>query len=68
MGQGFLYRRQVKFLQTILENLHCGRLTLTLPDGSQQVFVGGMAGPHADLYIHKETALRRLLYDGKRGF
>jgi cyclopropane-fatty-acyl-phospholipid synthase len=68
MGQGFLYRRQVKFLQTILENFHCGRLTLTLPDGSQQVFVGAMAGPHTDLHIHKESALSRLLHDGKIGF
>ena len=68
MGQGFLYRRQVKFLQTILDNLNCGRLTLTLPDGSQQVFVGATAGPNTDLHIHTESALRRLLLDGKMGF
>ena len=68
MGQGFLYRRQVKFLQSILENFHCGRLTLTLPDGSQQVFSGTIAGPVTDLHIHTKSALRRLLHDGKMGF
>mgnify|MGYP006204085763 FL=1 len=65
---GFLYRRQIKFLKTILDNLHCGRLTLTLPDGSKQVFGGAKGGPVADLHIHTEPALRRLLHDGKMGF
>ena len=68
MGQGFLYRQQVKFLQTILHNLHCGRLTLTFPDGIKQVFDGALGGPVADLHIHTEPALRRLLNDGKMGF
>ena len=68
MAQGFLYRRQVKFLQTIMDNLHCGRLTLTLPDGNQRVFSGAMAGPITDVHIHTESALRRLLHDGKMGF
>ena len=68
MGKGFLYRRQIKFLKTILDNLHCGRLTLTLPDGSKHVFGGAKGGPVADLHIHTEPALRRLLHDGKMGF
>ena len=68
MNHGFLYRRHVDFLQTILNNLHCGRLALTLPDGSHQVFAGAMAGPDADMHIHTGAALRRLLYDGKMGF
>lgn len=68
MNHGFLYRRHVDFLQTILNNLHCGRLALTLPDGSHQVFTGAMAGPDADMHIHTGAALRRLLYDGKMGF
>ena len=68
MNHGFLYRRHVNFLQTILNNLHCGRLALTLPDGSHQVFAGAMAGPDADMHIHTGAALRRLLYDGKMGF
>ena len=68
MNHGFLYRRHVNFLQTILSNLHCGRLALTLPDGSHQVFAGAMAGPDADMHIHTGAALRRLLYDGKMGF
>ena len=68
MNHGFLYRRHVNFLHTILNNLHCGRLALTLPDGSHQVFAGAMAGPDADMHIHTGAALRRLLYDGKMGF
>ena len=68
MNHGFLYRRHVNFLQNIMNNLHCGRLALTLPDGSHQVFAGTMAGPDADMHIHTGAALRRLLYDGKMGF
>ena len=52
----------------ILSNLHCGRLTLTLPDGSQHQFSGAMSGPESNLTIHTESALRRLLHDGKMGF
>ena len=68
MLEGFYYRRQVRFLLAILSNLHCGRLTLTLPDGSQHQFSGAMSGPDSDLTIHTESALRRLLHDGKMGF
>jgi cyclopropane-fatty-acyl-phospholipid synthase len=68
MLKGFYYRRQVRFLLAILSNLHCGRLTLTLPDGSQHQFSGAMSGPDSDLTIHTESALRRLLHDGKMGF
>ena len=68
MLQGFYYRRQVRFLLTILSHLHCGRLTLTLPDGSQHQFSGAFSGPDSDLTIHTESALRRLLHDGKMGF
>ena len=68
MLNGFYYRRQVRFLLAILSNLHCGRLTLTLPDGCQHQFSGAMSGPDSDLTIHTESALRRLLHDGKMGF
>ena len=68
MLQGFYYRRQVRFLLTIFSHLHCGRLTLTLPDGSQHQFSGALSGPESDLTIHTELALRRLLHDGKMGF
>ena len=68
MLQGFYYRRQVRFLLAILSHLHCGRLTLTLPDGSHHQFSGAMSGPDSDLTIHTESALRRLLHDGKMGF
>lgn len=68
MLKGFYYRRQVRFLLAILSNLHCGRLTLTLPDGSQHQFSGAMSGPVSDLTIRTESALRRLLHDGKMGF
>ncbi|MDC0476305.1 cyclopropane-fatty-acyl-phospholipid synthase family protein [Alphaproteobacteria bacterium] len=68
MLQGFYYRRQVRFLLTILSHLNCGRLTLTLPDGSQHQFSGAKSGPDSDLTIHTKSALRRLLHDGKMGF
>ena len=68
MLNGFYYRRQVRFLLAILSNLHCGRLTLTLPDGSQHQFSGAMSGPDSDLTIHTGSALSRLLHDGKMGF
>jgi cyclopropane-fatty-acyl-phospholipid synthase len=68
MLQGFYYRRQVRFLLTILSHLNCGRLALTLPDGSRYQFSGALSGPDSDLTIHTESALRRLLHDGKMGF
>ena len=68
MLNGVYYRRQVRFLLAILSNLHCGRLTLTMPDGSQHQFSGAMSGPDSDLTIHTESALRRLLHNGKMGF
>ena len=68
MLKDFYYNRQVSFLIAILSRLHCGRLMLTLPDGNQHQFSGTTSGPNADLHIQTETALRRLLLDGKLGF
>ena len=68
MLQSFYYRRQVRFLLDVFSNLHCGHLTLTLPDGSQHQFANTVTGPNTELHIHTESALRRLLHDGKMGF
>ena len=55
-------------LFNILKNLKFGKVFLTMPDGRQQQFSGGLAGPHADLKIHTKEAVRRILSDGKIGF
>ena len=55
-------------LDSLGSRLRCGRLTLTLPDGSQQVFEGHGDGPSADLEIVRPRLVRRLLTGGAVGF
>ena len=42
-----------------------GRLTLTLPDGTQETFQGGEDGPHVHITIKDEHAFARLLFSGE---
>jgi cyclopropane-fatty-acyl-phospholipid synthase len=42
-----------------------GRLTLTLPDGTQETFEGSEDGPHAHITVHDERAFSRLLLGGE---
>ena len=61
-----LWFHQDKMLFSILKNLKFGS-SLTMPNGSQHQFSGGLAGPNADLQIHTKEAVRRILSDGKIG-
>ena len=38
-----------------------------MPDGVQKRFAGPTAGPKADLTIHSQDAVYRILSDGKNG-
>jgi cyclopropane-fatty-acyl-phospholipid synthase len=42
-----------------------GRLTLSLPDGTQETFEGAEPGPHAHVTVHHEHAFARLLFSGE---
>jgi cyclopropane-fatty-acyl-phospholipid synthase len=64
----FLRRQKSRVLFGILGHLHCGRVTLTMPDGTSHVFAGAEAGPETDLHIHTDSAVERILRDGKMGF
>jgi cyclopropane-fatty-acyl-phospholipid synthase len=59
-------RNQLLF--RVLSNLQCGELCLTMPDGSTHIFTGRMTGPKADLHVHDDSAVGRVLWDGKMGF
>ena len=68
MFSKLLWFHQDKMLFNILKNLKFGTVFLTMPNGSQHQFSGGLAGPNADLQIHTKEAVRRILSDGKIGF
>ena len=42
-----------------------GRLTLTLPDGTQETFQGSEDGPHVHVTVNDEHAFARLLFSGE---
>ena len=68
MVSRFLRQHQNSLLFSILDNLQCGEVLLTMPDGVQKRFAGPTAGPKADLTIHSQDAVYRILSDGKMGF
>ena len=68
MFSKLLWRHQDKLLFNILKNLKFGTVSLTMPDGRQHHFSGGLVGPNADLQIHTKEAIRRILSDGRIGF
>ena len=52
----------------IFSHIQYGQLTLTLPDGSSHSFTGKQAGPTADMHLINDTAINRMVNDGKMGF
>ena len=46
--------------------IRVGQLTVILPDGSREV-VGTPGGPAAEIHIHDEAAIRRMLLGGETG-
>ncbi|NCW16751.1 MAG: SAM-dependent methyltransferase, partial [Rhodobacteraceae bacterium] len=68
MVSRFLRQHQNSLLFSILDNLQSGEVLLTMPDGVQKRFAGPTAGPKADLTIHSQDAVYRILSDGKMGF
>ena len=65
---GFFDRRKLDLLLALFSRLQYGHLTVTLPDGTQRVFVGAEPGPKAELTITRMSAVSRILGDGKMGF
>lgn len=63
-----LATRRFRLLDSLGGRLRCGRLTLSLPDGSQRIFEGGQDGPSADLEIVRPRLVGRLLTGGAIGF
>ena len=63
-----LATRRFRFLDSLGGRLRCGRLTLSLPDGSERIFEGEEDGPAADLEIVRPRLARRLLTGGAIGF
>ena len=55
-------------LLKIFSHIQYGQLTLTLPDGSSHSFTGKQAGPTADMHLINDTAINRMVNDGKMGF
>ena len=55
-------------LLKIFSHIKYGQLTLTLPDGSSHSFIGKQAGPAADMHLINDTAINRMVNDGKMGF
>lgn len=68
MINALVYSIQKTALLKVLQNLQAGVLNLTLPDGSTHRFTGSNAGPEADMTIHTQRGLRRIMTDGKMGF
>ena len=64
----WLDRQRPQLFLHVLNQLHCGEICLTMPDGACHVFKGEANGPKADLHIHTDAALGRILRDGKMGF
>ena len=65
---GFFDRRKLDLMLALFSRLQYGHLTVTLPDGTQRVFVGAEPGPKAELTITRMSAVSRILGDGKMGF
>lgn len=61
-------RATMRLLLALGEQLQCGELTVSLPDGSRRHFAGPETGPRAELTVHRLRFLRRMLTGGKVGF
>ncbi|WP_428490665.1 class I SAM-dependent methyltransferase [Rhodopila sp.] len=55
-------------LHRLFSRLHCGSLTVILPDGRRFAHDTRAAGPEAVLLVHRWRVLRRLLLAGDIGF
>jgi len=57
-----------QLLDALLPRIAFGVLTVTLASGEQVVYRGAALGPTADIRIHRQRALRRMLAGGSLGF
>ena len=55
-------------LRRLLRHLHCGTLTIVLPDGRQVTRRGPAPGPDAVMHLHRWRTWARLLVNGDMGF
>ncbi|MCE2517966.1 MAG: class I SAM-dependent methyltransferase [Alphaproteobacteria bacterium] len=68
MISSLLYSLRSRAFVRILKHLRFGELTVTMPDGSTHHVKAPEDGPVADLTIHSQRALGRIMSDGKMGF
>jgi cyclopropane-fatty-acyl-phospholipid synthase len=65
---GFSEELAAHVLRRVLAAMEKGRLIFVLPNGARVDCQGQQAGPEATLFIHKNSALRRLLLSGDVAF
>ena len=56
-----------RFVQRLLQGVHCGTLVVELPDGERTEGRGALAGPLASIVLHRWRPLARLLLQGDTG-
>ena len=66
MTLGNSFKRQA--LLAIFSQIKFGDLKLTLPDGTTHEFSGNQKGPIADMILRSDSAIIRILGQGKMGF
>tara|TARA_Y100000589_G_scaffold239730_1_gene227236 strand:- start:95 stop:1282 length:1188 start_codon:yes stop_codon:yes gene_type:complete len=66
MTLGNSFKQQA--LLAILSHIKYGNLKLTLPDGTKHEFTGSHKGPTADMFLRSDSAIIRILSNGKMGF
>ncbi|MBS0559297.1 MAG: class I SAM-dependent methyltransferase [Proteobacteria bacterium] len=55
-------------LRKLLQHVHCGTLTIVLPDGREVTQRGRTPGPDATMHLHRWRTWARLLVNGDMGF
>lgn len=58
----------IRLMLALAGYISCGRLDITLPDGRQRSFRGSEPGPAAQLTVHRQRFIRRMLTGGALGF
>jgi cyclopropane-fatty-acyl-phospholipid synthase len=56
-----------RLLQNVVDRLHCGALTVVLPDGATVSGRGSIAGPEVTVHLHRWRPLLRLALRGDIG-
>ena len=55
-------------LKKMLRKLRYGNIKVTLPNGETETFYGKLAGPYAELKLHKKTSIKNIILGGSMAF